>query len=158
MNKNNYHYVTILPHLPKRFERCLFKQISDYFVRIFSKFQFGFRIDHRRQHYLLALLEKWHKSMNQKVLFGELMTDLSKVFDCLPHNLLAAKLFAYSFAYTVLHAYCSWENMRSGVAQSSILGPLLFNIDLCTLFFILNSYDIVSYGDDNIACFTRESI
>ena len=32
--------------------------------------------------------------------------------------------------------------------MGSVLGTLLFNADLCDLFFILNSYDIASYADD----------
>lgn len=39
-----------------------------------------------------------------------------------------------------------------------MLGFLLFNIDLCDLFFILKIYDIVSYADDNTPKATGEII
>ena len=35
------------------------------------------------------------------------------------------------------------------IPQSSILGPLLFNISLADLLLILNNVDVASYADDN---------
>ena len=42
--------------------------------------------------------------------------------------------------------YSYWEEILFGVPQWSILGPLLFNIVLCDLFFIMENIDIASYA------------
>ena len=100
--------------------------------------------------------------MDQGQVFETLLTDLSKAFGCLPHNLLIEKLNAYGFDNKVVRfvydyltsrkqrtkisdTYSSWQEILSGVLQGSILGPLLFNIDICNLFFFIEDCDIASY-------------
>ena len=46
-------------------------------------------------------------------------------------------------------SYSSYEEILFGVPQGSILGPRLFNVFLCDMFFELSQTDFASYADDN---------
>ena len=112
------------------------------------------------------MIEKFKNSRDQGSEYPALITDMSKAFDCLPHDLVIAKLHAYRFdkaSLRLLHSYLtegyqrvkinSSYSFRSlikyGVRQSSIFDPMLFNIFLCDMFFMIDNIDITSYADDN---------
>ena len=72
--------------------------MSDYPGNSFSKFQCGFLHCISAQHCLLTMTEKWQKCVDKAKTFGALLAGLSKVSDCLPHDLIIAKLNAYGFS------------------------------------------------------------
>ena len=95
--------------------------MSQFFQNLFSKYQCGFRKSFSTQHCLLAMLEKWKRFIDNGKMFGALLTDLSKVFDCIDHELLIAKLNAYGFSLTALklvHSYLSNRKQRTKINSS----------------------------------------
>ena len=155
--KDNYRPVNILSNISKIYERCIYDQIQLFFDSLLSKYQSGFRRGYNTQHCLVTLTEKWKKSVDNGGACGALLTDLSKAFDCLPHELLIDKLDAYGFdksSLKLLHSYLSNRKQRVkinvfGVPQGAILGPLLFNIFICDMIYFLEGFDIANYADDS---------
>ena len=110
--------------------------------------------------------EKWGNCLDKGGISETILTNLSKAFDCIFHGLLIVKPAAYGFDYQSLrimesflsnrqqrtkinNAFSRYSEIIYGVPQGSILGPLLFNIYICDIFFDIIECDIASYADDN---------
>ena len=104
---------------------------------------------------------KWWECLDKGCIRGATLIDLSKVFDCILH-LLIAKLATYGFDYQSLrimkiclsnrqqrtnmnNAFSRYSEIIYEVPQGSILGPLPFSIYNYNII----KCDIASYADDN---------
>ena len=113
-NKANYRPVSILPTISKVFERNMFEQIDTYMSDYLSQCLCGFRKGYNTQSCLIIMLEKWRKALDNRNIAGGLLTDLSKAFDCINHELLIAKLEAYGFEHSALNfVYSYLSNMKT---------------------------------------------
>ena len=163
--KENYRPVSILTNIAKVYEKLLHNQLYSYFDNTLSPNQSGFRKGHSAQQCLLVMIEKFKESIDKGHQFGALLTDLSKAFDCIDHKLLTENLYSYVISLSSINLLSSDLSNRTqrikindcfslrneieySVPQGSIVGPLLFNIDLIDLFFICENDDIASYADD----------
>ena len=80
-----------------------------------------FRKGHSTQHCLLFMLETLNNALDEGQKIGILLTDLSKAFDCISHELLIAKLYAYGFsknALDLIYDYLSNRKQRTKVRES----------------------------------------
>ena len=82
--------ISILPLISKILKRLMCRQLSNYFDNILSRFQCGFRKCYSPQHSLLLMVDKWKKAVDSNNVFGAVLTDLSKAFDCIYQDLLVA--------------------------------------------------------------------
>ena len=163
--KENYRPVSVLPLLSKVFERLLYDQLSEYLEKYLNTLLCGFRKAHSTQHALFKLLQTWQEELDKSGFVGRILMDLSKAYDCLPHDLLVAKFEAYGIDKTGLNlihdylsnrkqrtktnsSYSNWYDIVSGTPQGSILGPLLSNLFINDLFLFIERTKICDFADD----------
>ena len=85
------------------------------------KYQCGFRKGFSTHHALLVMIEKIKTTRDNKEFYAAILTDLSKAFDCICHDIFIAKLNAYVFhrnALKLIYDYLSDRSRKTHVGSS----------------------------------------
>ena len=94
-NKINYRTIKLVNVLSKVYEKFInntpLTQLNMYFPKLIS----DYRKNNSSNRVLLYVIEDWKQKLGEGYLVGTVSTDLLKAFDCIPHDLLIAKLHAY---------------------------------------------------------------
>ena len=141
----NYRPISILPILSKLLERHVFNCLYEFLVchDLLISRQSGFRSKHSCETALHLLVDEWLSSIYNKKIVGVLFIEFCKAFDMVDHDILLKKLKLYNFSQDSMSWFTSYLSNRQqcvkinhkvsqpleikyGVPQGSILGPLLF--------------------------------
>ena len=123
----------------------------------------------------IKLVDFLVKKMDENKIPGAIYLDLSKAFDTLNLNILINKLKSYGIAGTPLkllenylrnrHQFVAFKNInsdlqeiRTGIPQGSILGPLFFSIYINDLINSSNIFNYLMYADDTTLYFNLKDI
>ena len=129
--------MSILPVISKKFERAINDQIVFYSNKIVHPYISAFRSGYGCETALLKIIEDWKKALDQHKFTAAILMNLSKTFDCLPHDLLFQKLEYYGTSKSALNliqnylsnrkqcvklgtALSTWQDIYKGVPQVSI--------------------------------------
>ena len=134
----NYRPISILSSIPKILEKVMYDQLYDTFKTHFSLNMSGFLSGHSCCTALLKMVDDWRLALDSKKVTGTIAIDLSKAFDSVCHNLLLAKLRAYS------HTLPSDSKELNIIIANSLIG-FPFNVVCLKVVFLVPYFLIYIY-------------
>ena len=172
---NNYRPISLLPTISKIFERVMYTQLYYYFNvnNLLSEQQYGFRSQHTTELASVKLVDFILKEMDNIrdiKIPASIFLDLSKAFDTLNFDILLRKLQHYGIDGKSLNLiksyltnrfqYVQFENsdsslleVKTGIPQGSILGPLFFSILINDLVNCSTKFQFLMYADNTTIYF-----
>ena len=163
----NYRLISLLPVVSKIIEKTVQIQTQEYLDKngLLYKYQSGFCANFSTDSCLVQLTDFILRGMDKGFCTGMILVDLQKAFDTLDHTALLQKMECIGFKESVIKWFQSYlsnkkffvtlENIFSDaglincvVLQGSILGPLLFLIDINELPQALNETGSYLCADD----------
>ena len=144
---SNYHPISFLSNTEKNLERLMYNRMYKFFSdnNLIYSLQFGFRQKYSTVHALISLTENIRKNLDEGNIGCGIFVDLQKPFDTAEHDILLSKLEHYGIRrlanewfksylsnrkqYVSINGYdTNLVDVKFGVPQGSVLGPLLFLI------------------------------
>ena len=176
-NPGNWRSISQTCIFAKLLEKIVHSDLLNYLTvnRIMSEYQYGFLPNRSTQEAVFELSKTMYSAINNRKVMGLIFLDVAKAFNCIHHERLYNKMYKIGCADRVIawmRSYlCRTQIVNvntkksnkimvcSGIAQGTVLGPLMFilyindiiksisncNIsmfaDVCILYYVGNTFD-----------------
>ena len=167
MSTENYRPVSLTSVVCKVLEHIIHRHIMNHCDQhnLLRSHQHGFRQNHSCESQLILSMEDIYRQHDKNKQVDMLILDFTKAFDTVPHQRLLMKLKHYGIDSN-LHRwisswltertqqvvvdgdYSSYKQVRSGVPQGTVLGPLMFLLYINDIGDHLNHSTIRLFADD----------
>lgn len=167
LSTSDFRPISILPTVSKILEKIVHEQLAAYLEHnnILPVTQSGFRTGHSTTTALLHVSDELYRTVDNQQNSCLLLLDYSKAFDTLDHSALCSKLRYFGVSNVAVQFFSDYLdnrrqrvvtdgvlsdiiNIKKGVPQGSVLGPLLFSIYTADFSKFLKYCDSHQYADD----------
>ena len=139
-DKTKYRPGSMLPLLSKFFEKVMQRQWYDYVENFLNQLLYGFHKAYLPQYALFTLTQSCQKELDESGYVGTILMDLSKAYDCLPNDLMVAKLETYRLSKESLQLmsdYRRYHKRGQKLVLHIVMGSMSFAGFLKDLYCVL---------------------